>query len=65
MQFHVMTNYTLSPCSLTSICAMNIAQLSKTEAVSSRWIHIAIDSYQWAVSKDLEHLPYLDIHLKV
>lgn len=58
-------NYTLSPCSLTGICAMHIAQLPQTEAVSSGWIHIAIYSYQRAISQDLKHLPHLDIHLKV
>lgn len=61
----VFFNYTCSPCSLTGICAMHIAQLPQTEAVSSGWIHIAVYSYQRAVSQDLKHLPHLDIHLKV
>lgn len=73
MQFHVMDTavyffffyHTASPCSLTGICAMHIAQLPQTEAVSSGRIHIAIDSYQRAVSQDLKHLPHLDIHLEV
>lgn len=45
--------------------AVDIAQLSQTEPVSSRRIHIAVNRHHGTAGLDLKHLPDLDVQLEV
>lgn len=53
------------PGSLTGICAVDVTQLAKAEAIPSRWVNITIHGYNRAAGGHLEHFPYLNIHFKV
>lgn len=54
-----------TPGSLTCICAVDVTQLTKAEAVTSWWVNVTIHGHDRAAGGDFKHLPHLNVHFKV
>ena len=53
------------PGPLNVVGAVDVAELSQAEAVSSGGVHIAVHRHRGAGGRHLEGLPHLHVHLKV